>query len=154
MRPDQSLKDMAENEERGGAGVCAGSRANSTNSGWSGLFHLVLSQLICHPSPNNWQVSLSSLPVLYSSSLISLCLKRALILDYLVQRCYTRTARAFAADSTIRHLDADGDELCRPRIEDDSPGITEDALHQADLRQSAYSSLHCVHCLIDEIQPI
>jgi len=48
---------------------------------------------------------------------------------------------AFAADSTIRHLDADGDEIRRPRGEDDSPGITEDALHQADLRQSAYSFL-------------
>jgi hypothetical protein len=86
---------------------------------------------------------LASLTLLSSlSSLITLCPKRAVILDYLVQRCYTRTARAFAADSTIRHLDADGDELHRPRGEDDSPGITEDALHQADLRQSAYSLPH------------
>ncbi|KAI0283002.1 CTLH/CRA C-terminal to lish motif domain-containing protein [Russula aff. rugulosa BPL654] len=66
---------------------------------------------------------------------------RAIILDYLVQRCYTRTARAFAADSTIRHLDADGDELPRPHIEDDSPGITEDVLHQADLRQNVQVSI-------------
>ncbi|KAF8478589.1 CTLH/CRA C-terminal to lish motif domain-containing protein [Russula ochroleuca] len=66
---------------------------------------------------------------------------RALILDYLVQRCYTRTARAFAADSTIRHLDADGDEIPRPSGEDDSPGITEDALQQADLRQNVQVSI-------------
>lgn len=109
-------------------------------------FLLVLSQSIClplsaHPSPDSWQVSLYFLHFLSGSSLISLCSKRAIILDYLVQRCYTRTARAFAADSTIRHLDANGDELRRPRGEDDSPGITEDALHQADLRQSAYSFL-------------
>lgn len=66
---------------------------------------------------------------------------RAIILDYLVQRCYTRTARAFAADSTIRHLDADGDRLRRPRGEDDTPGITEDVLHQADLRQDVQVSI-------------
>ncbi|KAI0006123.1 CTLH/CRA C-terminal to lish motif domain-containing protein [Russula compacta] len=66
---------------------------------------------------------------------------RALILDYLVQRCYTRTAKAFAADSTIRHLDADGDEIRRPRGEDDSPGITEDALHQADLRRDVQTDI-------------
>ena len=114
--------------------------------GGAASFLLVLSQSIClplsaHQSPDNWQVSFYFLHFLTSSSLISLCPKRAIILDYLVQRCYTRTARAFAADSTIRHLDADGDELRRPRGEDDSPGITEDALHQADLRQSAYSFL-------------
>ncbi|KAI0302135.1 CTLH/CRA C-terminal to lish motif domain-containing protein [Russula brevipes] len=66
---------------------------------------------------------------------------RALILDYLVQRCYTRTARAFAADSTIRHLDADGDEIRRPHGEDDSPGITEEALHQADLRRDVQTNI-------------
>ena len=105
-----------------------------------------MSQPIClplsaHPSPDTWQVSLYFLHFFSWFSLISLSLKRAIILDYLVQRCYTRTARAFAADSTIRHLDADGDELRRPQGEDDSPGITEDALHHADLRQGAYSFL-------------
>ena len=132
----------AKSEQRralGSAGAFAfASKTNSTNSGRSGHFHLVLSQLICHPSPNNWQVSLCFLS---RSSLTTRPPKRAIILDYLVQRCYTRTARAFAADSTIRHLDADGDKLRRPCIEDDSPGITEDALHRADLRQGAYSFL-------------
>lgn len=72
------------------------------------------------------------------------CRKRALILDYLVQRCYTRTARAFAVDSTIRHLDADGDEIRCPRGEEDSSGVTEDVLRQADLRQGtcSYRAMH------------
>lgn len=94
-----------------------------------------MSSSLSAPSPRQ----LASPNVVSSGfQLICLCPKRALILDYLVQRCYTRTARAFAADSTIRHLDADGDEIRRPRGEDDSPGVTEDALHQADLRQGAY----------------
>jgi solute carrier family 66 (lysosomal lysine-arginine transporter), member 1 len=33
------------------------------------------------------------------------------VLDYLCYHCYTNTARAFARESTIRHLDADGDEI-------------------------------------------
>ncbi|KAH9966760.1 CTLH/CRA C-terminal to lish motif domain-containing protein [Russula dissimulans] len=78
---------------------------------------------------------------------------RALILDYLVQRCYTRTARAFAADSTIRHLDADGDEIRSPRGEDDSSGITEDALDQADLRRDVQTSIlsGCIDDAIDSL---
>ncbi|KAI9446363.1 hypothetical protein H4582DRAFT_2069716 [Lactarius indigo] len=66
---------------------------------------------------------------------------RALILDYLVQRCYTRTARAFAADSTVRLLDADGDELRRPSGEGDPPGVTEETLHQAVLRRDIQTSI-------------
>ncbi|KAH9180647.1 CTLH/CRA C-terminal to lish motif domain-containing protein [Lactarius sanguifluus] len=66
---------------------------------------------------------------------------RALILDYLVQRCYTRTARAFAADSTVRLLDADGDELRRPSEEGDPPGVTEETLHQAVLRRDIQTSI-------------
>ena len=87
----------------------------------------------------NWQVQTSFIWIPPTSLPPSLCSKRALILDYLVQRCYTRTARAFAADSIIRHLDADGDEIRCPRGEEDSCGITEEALHQADLRRGAYS---------------
>ena len=95
--------------------------------------------------PNNWQVQTSSLCHLHRPHLSS---KRALILDYLVQRCYTRTARAFAADSTIRHLNADGDEIRCPRGEDDFSGITEDALQQADRRRGAYSYPAYTHRLI------
>ncbi|KAF8911006.1 CTLH/CRA C-terminal to lish motif domain-containing protein [Gymnopilus junonius] len=36
---------------------------------------------------------------------------RSLVLDYLCHSCYTNTARAFNRDSTVRHLDADGDEI-------------------------------------------
>ncbi|KAF8892508.1 hypothetical protein BD779DRAFT_1610089 [Infundibulicybe gibba] len=36
---------------------------------------------------------------------------RSLVLDYLCQHCYTKTAKAFARDSTIKHIDPDGDEL-------------------------------------------
>lgn len=35
----------------------------------------------------------------------------SLVLDYLCHSCYTRTASAFNRDSTIRLLDADGDEI-------------------------------------------
>jgi CTLH/CRA C-terminal to LisH motif domain len=128
------------------AGVCA-SWTKWTNSGWTGAFSSLscLSQYVFLSRPTRAPTTGKSHSTFFTFSLrlplISLCPKRAVILDYLVQRCYTRTARAFAADSTIRHLDADGDELRRPCGEDDSPGITEDALHQADLRQSAYSFL-------------
>ncbi|KAI0273728.1 CTLH/CRA C-terminal to lish motif domain-containing protein [Gloeopeniophorella convolvens] len=70
---------------------------------------------------------------------------RALILDYLLQRCYTRTARAFAADSTIRHLDADGDEILRPECEGDSHGITDETLRQADQRRDVQISILSGH---------
>ncbi|PPR01480.1 hypothetical protein CVT26_015103 [Gymnopilus dilepis] len=39
---------------------------------------------------------------------------RSLVLDYLCHSCYTKTARAFNRDSTVRHLDADGDEIVEP----------------------------------------
>ena len=38
-------------------------------------------------------------------------IQRALVLDYLCHNCHTETARAFAHDSAVRHLDADGDEI-------------------------------------------
>jgi len=142
-RPNQSLKDMAEGGES--SGECW--RLCQLDSDQLRVerrlsFLSCLSQYAFLSRPTRAPTTGKSLSTFFSrSSLITLCPKRAIILDYLVQRCYTRTARAFAADSTIRHLDADGDELRRPRGEDDSPGITEDALHQADLRQSAYSFL-------------
>ncbi|KAJ2913434.1 hypothetical protein MD484_g6972, partial [Candolleomyces efflorescens] len=36
---------------------------------------------------------------------------RSLVLDYLCHHCYTSTARAFIRDSTVKELDADGDEI-------------------------------------------
>ena len=45
------------------------------------------------------------------------------MLDYLCHSCYTNTARAFNRESTVRHLDADGDEII---IEHIRPGVVQD----------------------------
>jgi len=62
---------------------------------------------------------------------------RSLVLDYLCHNCYTTTARAFARDSTPRHLDADGDEVIAPGgLEDpDSIMISEATLRQVEMRE-------------------
>ena len=64
------------------------------------------------------------------------------MLDYLCHSCYTRTAIAFAGDSTIRHLDADGDEIIEAvDPEDPSNSISssteqfENQMKQVALRQ-------------------
>lgn len=36
---------------------------------------------------------------------------RTIVLDYLCHSCYTKTANAFVKGSTVRHLDADGEEI-------------------------------------------
>ncbi|KAK0463968.1 PQ loop repeat-domain-containing protein [Desarmillaria tabescens] len=60
---------------------------------------------------------------------------RSLVLDYLSHQCYTRTARAFAEDSAVRHLDADGDEVMQPADCSSSlPELSEEVLKQADQR--------------------
>ncbi|KAI0065408.1 hypothetical protein BV25DRAFT_1680477 [Artomyces pyxidatus] len=66
---------------------------------------------------------------------------RSLVLDYLCHKCYTRTARAFARDSIVRHLDADGDELTRPESEGDTVGITDEDLKQVELRKEVQSHI-------------
>ncbi|KAA1471091.1 hypothetical protein DENSPDRAFT_837018 [Dentipellis sp. KUC8613] len=66
---------------------------------------------------------------------------RYLVLDYLSHNCYTRTAKAFARDSIVRHLDADGDEVPRPEGEGDSFGITDDELKQIELRRDVQTSI-------------
>jgi solute carrier family 66 (lysosomal lysine-arginine transporter), member 1 len=74
------------------------------------------------------------------------------VLDYLCHSCYTRTAIAFAGDSTIRHLDADGDEIIEAvDPEDPSNGISssteqfENQMKQVALRQGTYHPSVCVH---------
>ncbi|KIY43605.1 hypothetical protein FISHEDRAFT_9972, partial [Fistulina hepatica ATCC 64428] len=37
--------------------------------------------------------------------------QRSLVLDYLCQACYPRTAKIFARESTVRNVDLDGDEI-------------------------------------------
>lgn len=70
------------------------------------------------------------------------------MLDYLCHSCYTRTAIAFAGDSTVRHLDADGDEIIEAvDPEDPSNSINssteqfENQMKQVALRQGTYLSL-------------
>ncbi|KAG7447911.1 uncharacterized protein BT62DRAFT_890148 [Guyanagaster necrorhizus] len=60
---------------------------------------------------------------------------RSLVLDYLSHQCYTRTALAFAEDSSVRHLDADGDEVMQPADGSSSlPELSGEAWKQADQR--------------------
>ncbi|KAF9053799.1 hypothetical protein BDZ89DRAFT_1004845 [Hymenopellis radicata] len=66
---------------------------------------------------------------------------RALVLDYLSHQCYTRTARAFAKDSAVRHLDADGDEVMSPDDEPSLPQLSEVVLEKANLRAQVRAAL-------------
>jgi uncharacterized UPF0160 family protein len=71
--------------------------------------------------------------------------QRSLVLDYLCHSCYTRTAAAFSRDSTIRHLDADGDEIVEAVDAEDSGDSSsgsieqfENFMKQVALRQGPY----------------
>ncbi|KAI0054156.1 hypothetical protein FA95DRAFT_1551965 [Auriscalpium vulgare] len=66
---------------------------------------------------------------------------RALVLDYLCHKCYIRTARAFACDSIVRHLDADGDEVQRPAGEGDTVGVSDEDLNQVELRRDVQTNI-------------
>lgn len=73
--------------------------------------------------------------------------QRSLVIDYLGHSCYTHTARAFSRDSTIRHLDADGDEIVEADNAEDSNDSTgskeqfEKFMKQVALRQGTYWNL-------------
>lgn len=63
-------------------------------------------------------------------------------MDYLCHHCYTRTAVAFAKDSTVRHLDADGDEIVQPKekgilADRDVLELSKETLREAELRNGA-----------------
>lgn len=65
-------------------------------------------------------------------------------MDYLCNHCYTRTAVAFARESTVRHLDADGDEIVHPQEKGilgdrDVLELSQETLQEAELRNSAFS---------------
>jgi len=73
---------------------------------------------------------------------------RSLVLDYLCHSCYTRTATAFSRDSTIRHLDADGDEIVEAVDSNDSGNNSsgsmkqfESSMKQVALRQEIQSRI-------------
>ncbi|KAF9454572.1 hypothetical protein P691DRAFT_835004 [Macrolepiota fuliginosa MF-IS2] len=64
---------------------------------------------------------------------------RSLVMDYLCHRCYTRTAVAFGKDSTVRQLDADGDEIPQSKEKSISAGgeileLSKETLREAELR--------------------
>ncbi|KAH7913746.1 PQ loop repeat-domain-containing protein [Hygrophoropsis aurantiaca] len=75
---------------------------------------------------------------------------RTLVLDYLCHSCYTKTALAFARDSAVRHLDADGDEIMNsskelPRTSGD---LTGDDLEKIQLRN--FITTHIMSGRVDE----
>jgi hypothetical protein len=68
--------------------------------------------------------------------------QRSLVMDYLCHQCYTRTAIAFAKDGTVRHLDADGDEIVQPKDKGifagrDALELSKETLREAELRNGA-----------------
>ncbi|THH20698.1 hypothetical protein EW146_g723 [Bondarzewia mesenterica] len=73
---------------------------------------------------------------------------RALVLDYLCHNCYIRTARVFARDSLVQHLNADGEEVMRPKGEGDSVGVTDDDLEEVESRREVQQNLLSGH--VDE----
>ncbi|KAF8636630.1 hypothetical protein AX17_003439 [Amanita inopinata Kibby_2008] len=64
---------------------------------------------------------------------------RSLVLDYLAHQCYTSTAKAFLRDSTVKHFNADGDEVELPLSSRVDVGLSskvyEEALRRADSRK-------------------
>jgi hypothetical protein len=70
------------------------------------------------------------------------------VLDYLCHNCYTATAEAFGRDCTVRHLDADGDEITfhdSTINEDDSVHLSDDTLRLMDLRDGKPSGPQTLH---------
>jgi len=89
-----------------------------------------------NPTPDHL-VSLPNCSVSQSLALYHLTLQRALVLDYLCHNCHVETARAFARDSAVRHLDADGAEIIPPGKEMGvtSSDLTDEVLRLVELRQ-------------------
>ncbi|TFK76307.1 hypothetical protein BDN72DRAFT_756006 [Pluteus cervinus] len=74
---------------------------------------------------------------------------RSLVLDYLCHGCYTSTAKAFAKDSTVRHVDADGDEIITTTpAEDDAGRMFRELVDQVELRENIRT--HILSGLVDE----
>lgn len=62
-----------------------------------------------------------------------------LVLDYLCHNSYSRSAKAFAADSAVQHLDADGDEIMTGESkEDPSLNELEERLRIGELRKGKF----------------
>ena len=93
------------------------------------------------PTPDH----LVSLPseLLNLATFYHLEIQRALVLDYLCHNCHTETARAFARESAVRHLDADGDEIIPlgKDTRDTSKDLTSEVLRLVELRQRESSAM-------------
>jgi Cu/Ag efflux protein CusF len=63
--------------------------------------------------------------------------QRALVLDYLSHNCYSATAKVFAEESTVRELDADGDEVMLPHGEFSE--LSEPVLKEMKLRERMFA---------------
>ncbi|KAG1782613.1 PQ loop repeat-domain-containing protein [Suillus placidus] len=68
---------------------------------------------------------------------------RAFVLDYLCHNCYTNTAQAFARDTTVRHLDKDGDEITSPdrRLQGTSADLTGEGLQRIRRREEVQTEI-------------
>ncbi|KZP19543.1 hypothetical protein FIBSPDRAFT_743732, partial [Athelia psychrophila] len=73
---------------------------------------------------------------------------RNVILDYLCQNCNTKTARAFARDSAVRHLDADGDEIHPDGAHAAAAARLDETLRLAEIRQQI--RMHILSGRVDE----
>jgi len=63
-------------------------------------------------------------------------IQRSLVLNYLSQNCHTASAKAFLRDSSVRHLDADGDEIMQPdRSLNPSTLLTDSEIRHLELRE-------------------
>ena len=91
--------------------------------------HMVRFKL-CSPSP-----VADILDLVYS--------QRTLVLDYLCHNCYSDSARAFARDSQVQHLDRDGDDLTLSSASgsDNTRNLSNELLRLVELRQRKSHSI-------------
>ncbi|KAJ8494931.1 hypothetical protein ONZ45_g13076 [Pleurotus djamor] len=68
-----------------------------------------------------------------------------LILEYLSHHCYSETANAFARDTAIKHIDADGDEIMSP-----SSSSQKTEVSQSGAPTQALKSMHMRQGRVDE----
>lgn len=70
--------------------------------------------------------------------------QRELVLDYLVHNCFNSTVEAFVSESSVAHVDADGDEVMpapEKSLTKDSVDLKE-RMGLGDLRKGMFSYPH------------
>ncbi|KAI0721086.1 hypothetical protein C8T65DRAFT_566716 [Cerioporus squamosus] len=72
---------------------------------------------------------------------------RELVLDYLVHNCFNSTAETFVSESSVKHVDADGDEVMRSPEKTLAEDLVElrDKLAMGDLRKGMPQCLMFCH---------